>query len=186
MKTRLAGLLALALLALAAPAFGLDPGPAVGAKIPAGFTAANKTGAPQSLASISGRNGVVLAFVRSAKWCPYCQKQLIDLKAAQAPLAAQGYRLAAISYDDPAVLAQFAAKQSIGYTLLSDKGSAMIDAFKLRDPQYKPDSFAYGVPTPAIFVIGRNGVIKAKLAEEGYKTRPPVPLILQTVSALPK
>ncbi len=49
--------------------------------------------------------------------------------------------------------------------MLSDEKSAMIDAFDLRDPQYKPGSKAHGVPRPAIFIIDAEGVIRA-LSEE--------------------
>src|SRR4051812_13829675 len=107
----------------AAPALAaaFDPGPAVGAHMPANFAAVDKAGAPQTFASLKGQKGLVLMFFRSAKWCPYCQKQLIDMKAIQGSLEQRGYRLAGISYDDPSVLAQFAAKQGVDYTLLSDK-----------------------------------------------------------------
>lgn len=43
---------------------------------------------------------------------------------------------------------------------------------RLRDPQYKAGSMAYGVPQPAIFVISPQGVIRAKLAEEGAQDAP--------------
>jgi peroxiredoxin len=171
--------------ALAQPAPGspIDIGPAVGARIPT-LVAVDRTGAPRDLAGVEGKKGVVLVFFRSARWCPFCQRQLIDLKTVQAPLAERGYTLAAISYDDPAALSMFADKQGIGYTLLSDKGSKMIDAFKLRDPQYPVDSFAYGVPKPSIFVIDPHGVVRAKLALEGYKVRPDNDAILNAVDGV--
>lgn len=177
--TPLMAVLAFAL-ALPSAASAFDPGPAVGARAPA-LHATDLSGRPASLASISGKNGVVLLFFRSAKWCPYCQKQLMEFRDAQAPLEARGYKLAAISYDPTEVLARFADQRAIGYQLLSDPGSATIDAYKLRDPQYKPDSFAYGVPMPVIFVISPKGVIKAKLAEEGYKVRPTLAMVLDAV-----
>lgn len=159
--------------ALAAPFKGesIDIGPAVGTRVPA-FAAIDSHGAHRSLQSLYGRKGLVLVFFRSARWCPYCQRQLMDLKNVQDALAKRGYALAAISYDNPEALTTFAQKWSIQYTLLSDDGSAMIDAFRLRDPQYKPDSFAYGVPKPSIFVIDRRGIVRAKIAREGYQIRP--------------
>lgn len=176
---------ALAALVLVWPAsvFALDLGPELGTRAPP-LHATDMAGRPVDIRSISGRKGVVLLFFRSAKWCPYCQKQLMDFRQAQAPLEARGYRLAAISYDPPAVLTSFAARWQVGYTLLSDPGSVTIDAFALRDPQYKQDSFAYGVPRPAIFVISRKGVIQAKLAEEGFKVRPTVDAVLAAVDSV--
>ena len=169
--------------AMAAPGSAIDIGPAVGAHIPA-LTAVDSKGAPRDFASLPGKKGVVLVFFRSARWCPYCQHQLIDLKAVQAPLAAKGYTLVALSYDKPDALAAFAEKQEVGYTLLSDDGSKMIDAFKLRDPQYPPHSFADGVPKPSIFIIDPHGVVRAKLADEGYKVRPDNAAILAAVDGV--
>lgn len=172
--------LALALPAAAAP---LDIGPAVGARAPA-VTVRDAEGQPVRLADITGPKGVVLVFVRSAAWCPYCQAQLIDLKAAQGPLTARGYGLAALSYDAPEVLAAFAQRREIGYDLLSDEESKVIRAFGLLDPQYPPGHRAHGVPQPAIFVLSPEGRVQAKLAEEGYKSRPPTSAVLEAIDAL--
>jgi peroxiredoxin len=170
--------------ASAAVAANFDVGPAVGARIPA-LHVTDAAGKPQTVKALAGKKGVVLMFFRSAKWCPYCQAQLIAMKAAPEALAARGYTLAAISYDDPQILTEFAAKREINYPLLSDKGSITIDAWAMRDPQYKPDSIAFGVPMPGIFIIARDGVVRAKLAEQGYKTRPPLDAVLASIDALP-
>jgi peroxiredoxin len=175
--------LATPVLAQPAPGAPIDIGPAIGAQIPP-FAAADSSGKPRSFDSLLGNRGVVLVFFRSARWCPFCQRQLIDLKSLQAPLAARGYSLAAISYDQPDALTAFAIKQGVRYTLLSDGGSKMIDAFRLRDPQYAPTSFAYGVPRPSIFVIDRRGVVRAKLALEGFKVRPDNDAILKAVDGV--
>lgn len=169
----------------AAPLKGerIDIGPAVGARVPP-FAARDASGAPRSLASLYGRRGLVLVFFRSARWCPYCQRQLMDLRDAQAALEKRGYALAAISYDKPDALTTFGRKWNVGYTLLSDDGSKMIDAFQLRDPQYSADSFAYGVPKPSIFVLDRRGVVRAKIAREGYQIRPSNDEILAAVDGV--
>jgi len=168
-----------------AAAAAWDVGPPVGAAVPA-LHATDLKGAPVSLRGLSGKNGLVLVFFRSAKWCPYCQKQLMDMKDAPAALAQRGYKLAAISYDPTAVLGDFTEKRAIPYPLLSDTGSVTIDAWKLRDIRYKPDSFAWGVPYASIYVIAPNGVLKAKLAEEDYKVRPELSVLLATIDGLPK
>jgi peroxiredoxin len=178
-------LIAALALAFARPAAAgpIDVGPPLGATAPS-LHATDLDGRAVDLATISGPKGVVLIFFRSTKWCPYCQRQLIEFRAAQAPLQARGYRLAAISYDSPDVLRTFAKAQGVDYTLLSDPGSATIDAFGLRDPQYKTVAFAWGVPKPAIFVLSPRGVIRAKLAEEGYKVRPSVEAVLAAVDGV--
>lgn len=165
--------------ALAATAAPIE----VGNKVPATFAAVDSTGKARNFASISGKNGVVLVFFRSAAWCPYCQKQLKEIKALPVELEKRGYKLAAISYDSTDKLADFAAKQGVNYTLLSDAGSRQIDAFGLRDASYPKDSFAYGVPRATILVIGKNGVVKKKLSTDDYKVRPGNAAILSAVDA---
>jgi peroxiredoxin len=179
------GVLVLGALALLFPlaAAAFDIGPPVGSVAPR-LHATDAAGKPADYGSIGGRKGAVLVFFRSAKWCSYCQKELIEYRDAQAPLEARGYRLVAISYDPPDVTTAFATKRQIGFDFLSDPGSVTIDAFRLRDPQYAPGSLAYGVPQPSIFVIDRHGVIRAKLAEQGFKTWPHVPDILAAVDAI--
>ena len=162
-----------------------DVGPSVGAQIPA-FHATDAKGSPVTVRNLSGKRGLVLVFFRSAKWCPFCQKQLMDLKDAPGPLAERGYKLAAISYDSTDVLTQFTEKRQIPFPLLSDAGSVTIDAWKLRDLRYKPDSFAWGVPYASIYVISPQGVLKAKLAEEDYKVRPPLSTVLSLIEGLSK
>jgi hypothetical protein len=41
------------------------------------------------------------------------------------------------------------------------------------------------VPRPIIFVVGRDGTIKAKLFEDTFKKRPPLGLVLETLDKLP-
>lgn len=169
-----------------AAAESIDIGPAVGSAIPAPFVVLDSTGSKRELSSLVGSSGAVLVFVRSAAWCPYCIQQLRDIQIVAKSLSDRGYPLISVSYDAPEVLAAFAKKYDITYQLTSDKGSAMIDALGIRDPQYKETSRAHGVPMPGIFIVDRNGIVRAKLAEDGYKTRPPSEAIVTAVSALPR
>ena len=105
----------------------------------------------------------------------------MDLNTGVADIAKRGYKLAGISYETPEKQVAFIERRGIKYDLLCDPGSVVIDRWRLRDPQYKPDSFAYGVPRPIIFVIGRDGVIKDKLYEETYTKRPPLKLVIETL-----
>ena len=73
------------------------------------------------------------------------------------------------------------AAGQIGYTLLSDPKSEIIDRYRLRDSQYQPGSPAYGVPRPIILILDRTGTIKAKLYEETFTKRPPATLLISTI-----
>ncbi len=136
--------------------------------------------------SLKGNNGLVVAFVRSADWCPYCKKQMIDLETVAADLEAKGFPLVALSYDAPETLAKFKAKQELSYSLVSDTNSANIKAFDLLNDAYKEGSKAYGVPHPAVYIIDNEGVVKAKLMEEGFKNRPASEVVFQAVDVVSK
>ena len=161
-----------------------DLGPPVGTKAPDIGTRLDQTGKPRTLPDLTGKNGLVLLFFRSADWCPFCKAQLIDVNGGVAEIEKRGYGVAALSYDSPEILAAFTAKRNIAYTLLSDPKSEVIDLYKLRDPQYPPGNRAYGVPRPIIFVLDPDGIIKAKLYEESFKDRPPVTAVISKLDEL--
>ncbi len=154
---------------------------APGAKAPPRFSAIDTAGKVRTLPSLSGQKGVVLVFFRSARWCPFCQAQLKTMKALQPQLAKRGYTLAAISYDSTEELAKFARTQKIGYPLLSDGKSAMIDAFGVRDPAYDKGSFAFGVPKASTYVIDRTGTVRWRTIATDYKVRDDNAAILAAV-----
>jgi peroxiredoxin len=166
---------------IAAPAAAI---PAVGEKAPA-VAGTDINGKARTLAQVAGRKGTVLMFFRSAEWCPFCKAQLIAMNGeAAGALAARGYSLVGLSYDAVPVLAKFAAERRVEWTLLSDPQSKVIDGWQLRDPAYPPGNRAHGVPRPAIYVIDRQGVIRARLMEENYRNRPPASAVLAAVDAL--
>lgn len=162
-----------------------DLGPEIGTQIPHMLAATDHTGKKRAFSDLTGKNGLVISFVRSAKWCPYCMMQLTDLQEkALSALASRGYSLTAISYDAVDKLANFAHKRHIEYPLLSDQGSAIIKAFGILNKKYKPGSSAYGIPHPLIVITDATGTITAKLYEEGYKKRPQVAAILAAIDGL--
>jgi peroxiredoxin len=120
---------------------GLQPG----VKAPL-ISLSDQTGKPQNLGTLTGRNGLLLLFFRSADWCPFCKGQLVDLERAQKLFAAKGIQVAGVSYDSPRVLAEFSRRKSITYPLLSDKGSKLIDAFGIRNVAATGEQA--GIPVP--------------------------------------
>lgn len=159
-------------------------GPKVGTPSPPVDRLADQTSKKHRLLDMAGDKGLVLMFFRSAAWCPYCQAQLIAMNEGVGEIEQRGYKLAAISYDKPSVNAEFTERRHITFKMLSDPGSKTIDAWGLRDPQYPPGNLAYGVPRPIIFVLDRKGRIRASIAEETYKTRPPVSEVLKMLDSL--
>jgi peroxiredoxin len=104
---------------------------------------------------------------------------LVQLQSDLKEIEATGGQLVAISYDSTAILKRFAAKSAITYPLLADAGSKTIDAFGIRNRE-APERWN-GIPYPGTFVIGTNGVIRAKIFLEGYKERHTIEALVEAL-----
>ncbi len=169
--------------ALAQVPAGMELGPKVGAKAPA-FSAISSSGETRTLETLKGRRGLVLVFVRSADWCPFCKVQLQDLNSVARDLDMLGWSMAAISYDPTETLERFSTANKLDYRLLSDPGSKTIDAFGIRNESVKGSARFNGIPHPLIIFIGADGTVKAKLYEQRYQDRPASGLVLETAKGL--
>ena len=105
--------------------------------------------------------------------------------------------MVAISYDSQEVLADFASRRGITFPLLSDSGSATIEAFGIRNtvadealgplgedpaPALQADAERYvsafgaaprhlGTPFPGTFIVARDGRVTARFFEDFYRER---------------
>jgi peroxiredoxin len=160
------------------------PGPVVGQPFAHTLDLRDHSGAERSLQSLQGDHGVVLVFVRSADWCPFCKRQLAELNQRLAEFDARRLAVVSISVDPVEKIAAFQRLASIKFTLLADSDGAVVQALGIRDHQYPGDSAAFGVPHPMIFVIDRTGVVRAKFAERGYRSRPDLDAVLAEIDRL--
>jgi peroxiredoxin len=166
---------------LSAADMAATPGLVVGTKAP-DFTLKNATGEDVALSALLKKGKVALVFYRSADWCPFCKKQLQDLQKNLPEIAATGVQIVGMSYDAPATSAAAAAKLGLTFPLLSDTGSKVIDAYGIRNAEAKGKSA--GVAHPVLFIIDQQGVIRVKLAREGYRERPESAEIIAGVKSI--
>lgn len=91
-----------------------------------------------------------------------------------------GIAVFAISYDSVAVLAGFAEKHGIAFTLLSDEGSTAIrELGLLNDRVQEHHAFygvpqrdhVYGVPYPGTFLLDEQGTVIDKRFQDSYRER---------------
>jgi peroxiredoxin len=168
----------------AALAVASEPGPAVGATFPHSLAAPDQSAKQQTLQTVMGEKGVAVVFVRSANWCPFCQKQLADVNAHLERFRALGLNVVSVSVDDVQELAKFATSQDVGYTMLADPEGAINLSLGIRDEQYPVGSKAFGVPRPTLYVIDRNNTIRLRYMEPTYRTRPALAMVLRDAEAL--
>jgi peroxiredoxin len=80
------------------------------------------------------------------------------------------------------VLANFARRRKITVPLLSDPDSKTIRAYGLLNKEAKGK--AEGIPYPGTILIGKDGVIRAKLFVEGYKDRHSMDELIKAAQAI--
>lgn len=128
----------------------------------------------------------VLVFYRGG-WCPFCNRQLSQIRKIHPELLSMGYQVIAVSADRSEKLAETMQKDSLDYTLLSDSktfaAQALGLAFRVEEnvvQRYKQNRMdlddASGerhhiLPVPAAFVVGTDGVVKFEYVNPDYRTR---------------
>jgi peroxiredoxin len=146
------------------PSVGLE----IGERAPA-FALSDQFGHEQSNKTLKGSKGTVLLFFRSADWWPFCKAQLVQLQNAKQRFEAQGLKLAAVSYDSPAILKDFAQRHNIEFPLLADPDSKIIRSFQVLNTEAK--GMTKGMAYPGFFYLDADGVIREKYFTAKYTDR---------------
>jgi len=177
--------MSICLMGLSAVAMGADiPGPAVGERFPHELGIPDQSGNDRSLESLMGEKGVALFFVRSADWCPFCQRQLAEINQRVEQFRALGLNVVSVSVDDVAEIAAFAEKHAVEYTMLADPSGDINLRLGIRDEQYPVGSAAFGVPRPIVYILDRSATIRARYMEPTYRTRPDLEIVLREVAEM--
>lgn len=128
-------------------------------------------GTSPTIAELSGENGLIIILFRSADWCPFCKKHLLEVNDWSGKLEKLGYQTVGISYDSTQILKEFSSKMKIKFPLLSDQMAQTMIDFRALNQEYKPDSRKYGIPYPGVMVINKKGELTFKYFYQGYKKR---------------
>ena len=99
----------------------------VGAKVPE-VRGRDLDGKDVSLSSVYANGPILLIFYRGG-WCPYCNTEIHSLTLAYPEYQKRGVALVAVSVDTPSSEAKMQATYSIPFTVLSDSGAEMMEAF---------------------------------------------------------
>ena len=93
----------------------------------------------------------------------------MQLQSAKQRFEKQGIKLAAISYDSPAILRDFADRHKVDFPLLADPDSKIIRAFHVFND--KATGMTAGMAYPGFFYIDGSGAIREKYFEAKYTDR---------------
>jgi peroxiredoxin len=163
-----------------------------------GSTAPNVTvntadGSPVSFKALYMQKPTVVIFYRGG-WCPYCSRQLAELKTIEKDLVEAGYQVLAISPESPARLQEQKLETEFAVTLLSDESLSAIRGFgvgfyvpndtrKLYKDRMNVDLTADTtdkavLPAPAIFILDEAGKVQFTYVNPDYSVRPSAELVL--------
>ena len=158
-------------------------------------------GSPVSLKALTMQKPSIVLFYRGG-WCPYCNRQLAELKNIEKDLIDLGYQVLAISPESPARLQEQKLETEFSVTLLSDESLATIRGFGVgfyvadettklykdkMDVDLTQDTNSQSVlPAPAVFFVNTEGLIEFSYVNPNYRVRPSAELLLSAAKALRK
>ncbi len=152
-------------------------------------------GAPVSLMALAMQKPSIFMFYRGG-WCPYCNRQLAEIKDVEQQLVDMGYQILAISPESPAKLQSQKLETEFAVTLLSDEGLEAIRGFGIgfyvpadTKTKYKEKwniqltdekgSDRAVLPAPALFITDKTGLIQFNYVNPNFRVRPSAELLLQ-------
>jgi peroxiredoxin len=150
-------------------------------------------GSPVSLQALLMQKPAVIVFYRGG-WCPYCSRQLAELKSIEQDLVKEGYQILAISPESVEKLQSQKLETEFAAQLISDESLSAIKAFGIgfyvpNDTRalYKDrmnveltadDSERAVLPAPAIFITNTEGQVVFSYVNPNFRVRPSAELVL--------
>jgi peroxiredoxin len=161
-----------------------ESAPQIGESMPP-FVLPDETGQMISLEELLNRGPVAVTFHRG-HWCPYCRININALVEASRELPASGGQIVAIMPDRQKFVAELKSQSNVPFPLLTDMDNGYALSLNLifwvgvevqkmmegrRDlPTFQGNS-SWMLPIPATFVVGRDGLIRARFIDPDYRNR---------------
>lgn len=161
----------------------IDVGPELGEKAPS-ITVIDENKSAVNINDLTADKGLLILFFRSADWCPFCRRHLLEFNEYADKFKALGYGVAAISYDNTEILQDFSQKHALTYPLLSDQSAATVIAYDILNKDYQMGDENYGIPYPGVVIIEPSGKVVHKYFFQGYRKRVKFFDLYQQLSAI--
>lgn len=133
------------------------------------------------------KKGPVAVTFHRGHWCPYCRININALVRAQSEIAREGGQIVAIMPERGEYAAELKSEAHAAFPILADidngyamslnlviwVGAEMEKALaqRARDlPKYQGND-SWMLPIPATFVVGTDGIIKARFVDPDYRKR---------------
>jgi peroxiredoxin len=175
-----------------------ETAPAVGEPMP-GFLLPDQDGRLLSLDELLASGPLVVSFNRG-HWCQYCRLETRALGGAAAAIAAHGAGIVAITPERLPFAKRLRAEAGLGFPVLCDVdlgyalslglaiaiGEEIASCYREAriDLGLYQGSGGWLLPVPATFVVGQDGVVKARSVDPDFRRRMSVEDVLAALSAL--
>jgi peroxiredoxin len=150
-----------------------------------GFVLPDENGDRVSLDDLLDEGPVAITFHRG-HWCPYCRININALAQAQKELAEGEGQIIGIMPDLQKFVAELKSQSNVPFAILSDMDNGYALSLNLtvwvgaelqkmlqervNVPAFQGNS-SWMLPIPATFVVGRDGLIRARFIDPDYRKR---------------
>jgi len=147
------------------------------------FLLPDETGRLVSLKSLLAHSPVAVMFYRG-HWCPYCRLNVRAVIQAQDRIKALGAQTVAIMPETQAYAEKFKSEAEAPFPVLTDldNGYALslnlaiwlgteIQGLLMQDLSDFHGNDGWVLPIPATFVVGRDGLVKARFVDPDFRKR---------------
>ena len=161
------------------------------------FYLPDETGHMVALDQLLAKGPVAVTFHRG-HWCPYCRININALAQAHKKISTDGGQIVAIMPDRQKFSAELRVKGQIPFPILTDMDNGYALSLNLviwlgaemqkmmagrQDlPAYQGNS-SWMLPIPATFVVGRDGMVKARFVDPDYRKRMAIEDLLAALKA---
>jgi peroxiredoxin len=161
-----------------------ESAPQIGESMPP-FVLPDNAGQMVSLDELLNRGPVAVTFHRG-HWCPYCRININALAEAHRELPVSGGQIVAIMPDLQKFVAELKTQSNVPFPILTDMDNGYALSLNLtiwvgaevqkmmegrRDlPRFQGNS-SWMLPIPATFVVGRDGLVRARFIDPDYRNR---------------
>jgi peroxiredoxin len=161
-----------------------ESAPQIGEPMPP-FVLPDETGQMVSLDELLNRGPVAVTFHRG-HWCPYCRININALVQAHKELAVDEGEIVAIIPDRQKFAADLKLQSDVPFPILTDADNGYALSLNLTIwvgaeiknmmegrldlPNFQGNS-SWMLPIPAIFVVGRDGLIRSRFIDPDYRKR---------------
>jgi peroxiredoxin len=150
------------------------------------FMLPDETGRLVSLEQMLATGPLAITFHRG-HWCPYCRISINALVRVQSDIAQSGGQVVAIMPDRQLFAAQFKREAASPFPVLTDTDNGyalslnlviwlgsdlerLLSSYGRSLPEYQGNN-AWTLPIPATFVVGQDGIVRARFVDPDFRKR---------------